>query len=328
MKKNNKVIWIAWERHRRTLEIADFLNIDPVIFEDKLPRLIRHTLNVFKTLAIIQRRKPKVLIVQNPSIVLTFIACLLHPVYRYALIVDSHNAGIIPESHLLKKLGFLYRYFQRNANVMVVTNDALAQIVEKNSGNPFILPDRIPQPHATEKIRLKGRYNIAYICTFKRDEPFQEVIEAVRSLDSDVVVYITGNHKYCPPHIFTNMTDNIVLTGFLSEEEYWNLLSSVDLIIDLTLRENCLVCGAYEAVTLECPMILSDTKALKSHFSKGVIFTRSGVTAIVDAVKKGLAQQAELRREISALKRELIDKWNVTGKQLKDYIYQEENCSL
>jgi hypothetical protein len=61
---------VAWERHGRILEIADFLNIEPVISENKLPKLIRHALNVFKTLATIQRRKPKVLIVQNPSIVL------------------------------------------------------------------------------------------------------------------------------------------------------------------------------------------------------------------------------------------------------------------
>ena len=47
--------------------------------------------------------------------------------------------------------------------------------------------------------------------------------------------------KVIPNSIENKIPNNIKLMGFLNETDYWNLLRSVDGIIVLTLRENCLV---------------------------------------------------------------------------------------
>jgi len=59
------------------------------------------------------------------------------------------------------------------------------------------------------------------------------------------------------------MSDNLTLTAFIDDNAYVTLLYSCDLIVDLTTREDCLVCGAYESVSAEKPLLLSDTTALR-----------------------------------------------------------------
>jgi hypothetical protein len=116
------------------------------------------------------------------------------------------------------------------------------------------------------------------------------------------------------------LPENIILTGFLTENDYWKLIISVDLIIDLTFRENCLVCGAYEAVAAEIPMVLSNTKTLKGHFDKGAVFTDNEEVSIKNTISFAMLNYNRLNSEVKVLKKELIRKWEVDGNNLKNTI--------
>jgi hypothetical protein len=82
----------------------------------------------------------------------------------------------------------------------------------------------------------------------------------------------------------------------------------VDATIDLTTREHCLVCGAYESVAVEKPMILSNTKALKDYFNRGAIYTEhtteSMRKAILEVVKKKTALAAQIKELKTTRRRE------------------------
>lgn len=318
--KSDKIIWIAWEKHRRTLELCKYLNITLYILESNLHRAVRHPTNFFKTMLIINRKRPKILFVQNPSILLAVLACCLRSIYGYKIIADSHNGAIVPEGFIMKIFLFLYNYVQKKADMTIVTNKRLAEIVTGNGGNPFVLPDKIPEPPPLEKKLLKGKYNFVYICTFGRDEPYEDVISAVQNLDTDIMIYITGNFRKCDPQIRNLSSENLLFMGFISDQDYWNLLYSADFSIDLTKRENCLVCGAYEAVAVGTPMLLSDTKELRSYFSKGAVYTDNTDESICSAIKIGISRQAELRREIEELRNQLISDWNQKGSKLSEIV--------
>lgn len=96
--EKNSVIWLAWERHRRSLEISKYLRVKAILLEDRRRRIIRHPILVMKTIRVIFQGKPKVLIIQNPSIVLSILACLVlkSRLIKLSLIVDAHNEGLIP----------------------------------------------------------------------------------------------------------------------------------------------------------------------------------------------------------------------------------------
>lgn len=318
MKKNKRTIWIAWEKHRRTESICDYLGIKPIIFQSDWPRIIKHPFFLFKTFQTLLKHNPSNLLIQNPSLILALFACILRNVFKYNLIIDSHNDGVVPPKKFLEKFLFIYRYIQRTADTTIVTNDVLAKTVKHNGGSPFILPDKLPEVTRCEKDSLSGRFNAAYICTFAGDEPYAELFRACSLLPEWISVYVTGNFKK-NKHLVEKkeMPQNIIFTGFLPDDEYWRLIQSVDLVIDLTNMENCLVCGAYEAVSANRPMLLTGTRALREYFSQGAIYTKNEAAEIANAIMIASGDMGRLNTEVRSLKIKLHEQWDQKGRSLK-----------
>jgi len=95
------------------------------------------------------------------------------------------------------------------------------------------------------------------------------------------------------------------------------MLNSVDATIILTSRENCLVCGAYETVAVEKPMILSDTKALRDYFSMGAVYTENTIEGIKNAILEMIRKKEELSKEVKTLKKIRHSEWLEKKKNLE-----------
>jgi glycosyltransferase involved in cell wall biosynthesis len=162
----------------------------------------------------------------------------------------------------------LLRLIHRRADLTIVTNEPLRQIVEGHGGRAFVLPDRIPALNhaALEPAVEKREGQVVFICSFAEDEPYEEVIKAGAILEEGMLLHITGSPHRLREGVLRNLPANVRLTGFLPENDYLDLLRRADVLMDLTTREDCLVCGAYEAVALGKPLVLSDTRALRNHF--------------------------------------------------------------
>jgi len=73
------VIWISWQEHRRTSGICDYLALDLHVVRSRKRSAARYLQLVRDTFRILRKEKPRVLFVQNPSIVLTAFAVVLRP---------------------------------------------------------------------------------------------------------------------------------------------------------------------------------------------------------------------------------------------------------
>jgi hypothetical protein len=106
------------------------------------------------------------------------------------------------------------------------------------------------------------------------------------------------------------------MLGYLSDQEYVEMLYSVDATIDLTTRENCLVCGAYESLAVEKPVILSDTQAIRTYFDTGVVYSKNTAVDLINAMRLVISTKKMLRDEIKVLKEKKIKEWNILKDQL------------
>ena len=305
-----KKIWIAWEKHRRTTELAPALNVTKLFqLEVEAKRLIRYLYLLYRTLCIILRERPQLVIIQNPSIVLSFFMVTLGKILVSHIVVDSHNEGIKPFYSNHNWLLPIYGIIQKWADLTIVTNQELAKEVRHNGGHPFILEDRVPQFNGVKRIPLKGKQNLVCICTFEKDEPYEEVIQSTKFIDSSIHLYITGRYQKASTRVISQIPDNVTFTGFLSDQEYANLLYSCDAIIDLTLMQDCLVCGAYEAVALGKPLVLTDTPTLRNYFHRGAVYTKNTAEKIAQAIENVLENKKIFQKEIAILKTELSLDW-------------------
>jgi glycosyltransferase involved in cell wall biosynthesis len=304
-------IWVTWENQRRNRELAqavgarlfEFKEIDQI----RNP-FLKYTLGLWKTAAVLLRDRPSEVFCQNPSLILSVFLVTLAKALRFRVVMDAHNAGLNPLEGRSALLNALSRYAQRNAAVTLVTNPGLFDHVQNQGGRPFILPDRIPTfPPAPTK-QLKGDFNFLFICSFASDEPYEIVFEAARRLPPRIHFYVSGNHSKKDIARDT-LPENLSLLGYVSEEEYVRMLHSVDATIDLTTREDCLVCGAYETLALSKPQILSNTRALRSFFEKGAVFTNNDAGSLVDAVHQIMENRDRLVQEAIELRHRRQSEW-------------------
>jgi glycosyltransferase involved in cell wall biosynthesis len=133
-------------------------------------------------------------------------------------------------------------------------------------------------------------------------------------------MYVTGNFINNRDLVDKYSSPTLKFLGFVEDDYYWKLLGSSDVVIDLTNRNNCLVCGAYEAVAVETPIILSNTDVLRDYFSKGTVFTKNQSENIVASIIYLLNNIEQFRKDISDLKRNIQKDWDDLGLKLKAII--------
>ena len=314
-----RAIWITWENQRRNRELAAALGVrlNEWADVDAIPNLLRkYATGLSRTLRFLIADRPALIICQNPSIVLAVLSVACRPFTGAGVVVDAHNGGLQPAEGRSAFLNFVSRWVQRRADLTIVSNEALAAKVRHNHGRAFTLPDRVPEIRGAVDARIASMKTIVFVCTYAADEPYADVLEAARRLPHDITVFVTGNYRkrgldpaMLPPHVR--------LTGYLSEHDYVNLMASASVVMDLTSREDCLVCGAYEALALGKPMILSDTKANREYFSSGVVYTRHDPDALQASMCEAIERRQELAREVAGLRTRRSEEWEVNMTRLR-----------
>jgi glycosyltransferase involved in cell wall biosynthesis len=76
----------------------------------------------------------------------------------------------------------------------------------------------------------------------------------------------------------------------------------------LTTADYCMLCGCYEAVSAEKPLITSDKAVLREYF-KGAFFVQNNSTSIAEGIKTILNDFDSYQKEISILREILMSSW-------------------
>jgi hypothetical protein len=211
---------------------------------------------------------------------------------------------------------------QKRADLTIVTNYQLAETVTRHGGRPLVLPDCIPAPPKTSAKNMPGEFRIVLISTFAGDEPFDAVIDAMRQMDTGIHLYVTGDPTRLPATIKATLPSNITLTGFLSEDDYWTVLASSDAVMDLTTMDNCLVCGAYEAVAAQRPLLLSRSDASMEIFADFAVFTDNTSESIVNAIQSMRTRHQQLIAGMPEATIRFSERWESRAQGLLAFINQ------
>lgn len=302
-----KRVWISWSCQRRSAELSKAFSTVYYYFDDHPGnRLKRYLFNIPRTVRIINRERPNLLFAQNPSLFLVMLAALLKPVYRYVLVNDLHTPYIKLKEPLRSLFWAMQRFCVSRSDLTLVTNEGMQNLFAR--GATAVLPDKLPEIHASSRKKLAGDYAVLYICTFSEDEPYESVYEAASLIDDRIHIYVSGSYGKAGWNPEATPS-NLHLTGFIPEEAYFEMLNSVDAVMVLTSQDHCLVCGGYEAVAAGKPMILSDHQALRTYFSSGAVFVKNDSASIAGGIEKSRLLHEEHVAEIETLRRELQADW-------------------
>ena len=299
---------VAWFAHRRTESVCRALGIPLEVLISRRRGVIRYLVLGIRTLFLLLKCRPRVLLVQNPSIGAAMVAVLLRPLFRYRLVIDAHNEAVTPYIHDAAVIRRIAAWLLRKADQTLVTNAALAEIVTAAGGSPFVLFDPIPVPPQVEPANLGPDPNVVVISTFAPDEPLPIVLEAASQL-SEFTFYITGRLADENVRQAVERIGNVRLTGFLPENDYWALLRAASIVLDLTEMPNCLVCGAYEAIALAKPVVLTDDPAARQLFAAAAVYTSNRAESLVVALNEAQRRSLEIGRVSRERASELGTEW-------------------
>lgn len=290
-----KIIWLTWEKQIRNRSMTRELGVPLFEILSDRRRVTRFASCIGRTMALLSREKPAVVICQNPSVVLTLLLLWLRPFFRFKMGIDAHFGGI-DSSNGSEVPQWVLDYCNRAAEFVIVTNESHAHHVRTLGGKAFVCPDPLPDlsEHWDQGVAIPRK--VFFICSFDIDEPYLEVFHAAEILTPEGFrFFVSGNYR--KRGITQNDFRHVELLGFVPETEFYCHLFSSQLVVDLTENDNCLVCGAYEALEAGKPLVLSRKKALEEYFTGGTVFTDNRAAEIAAAVRVAYANKLRLAEE-------------------------------
>lgn len=311
------IIAVSWENHRRMVGLSEGLQIPLHVLVDGGGRLSRYLKLGWRTLRLFAKHRPRTVLVQNPSLILALLACLARPLWGFKLIVDAHNEAVEPYINTYWPIPALARWVMAKADITIVTNDYLAIMVSGVGGRPFVLPDRLPAIDFKSPPELHHSMDVMVIATYAPDEPIADIISAARNIPGDFRFFITGNDAKLAADVRSDIPKNVALTGFLSEEEYWQRMISSHVVLDLTLMPNCLVCGAYEGLALGRPMILSANPPTEAIFGQAAVLTLPFATDIRAALLEARSRYTVLATNVEKARDAYRAHWEDLARSLR-----------
>jgi glycosyltransferase involved in cell wall biosynthesis len=315
-----EALWLSWNSHRRTTGLCAAWGVPLRVIRSERPGLRRWIEQAVESVRLLHRRRPDILFVQCPSLALSLLALLVRRAFGFYLVVDAHNEGVRPFDRPGRVIGWLSRRILKGADMIIVTNPALAEDVLAAGGRPLVLTDSLPVSPAMPAMddAADEAPDVAVIATFRPDEPIEAILSAAAQMPETRFAFSGDAAKFHQTGM--RLPGNVRLTGFLPDPAYWALLAQAAVVCDLTLKPDCLVCGAYEALAVGTPMVLSDNPATRRVFGPAAILAGSEPGEIADALRKALARRETLAANARELRAAFQGNWQTQAAAAWDAI--------
>ena len=289
------VAWMPVSQRSRTL--AERLGFELHLlgrpgFRRPWSAAMTYPLLAWRTIRIVLAARPVAIVVVAPPFVAALIGVTLARVLHAKVAVDIHSGALV-DRRWRWSIPVL-RWTVNRADAGVVTLASLAGHLGSDPA-PIVLPDPLPtipveDLSAIDAPRPEGhRRRVVAICGWGDDEPIQELVGAANGAPWELVV--TGR-----PRRAIDAPPNVRLAGFLDDAEYAATLAAADAVVVLTTREDTLLSGAWEALAVGRPLIVSATRSLQDTFGDAVVYTDNDAGSIRRACDALLADTGALPR--------------------------------
>ena len=320
----SKILFISWaENCSRSDTIAKLLGGNSkMVYAGSLGShyttvWLKYLVQSWRTWKLLQQERPRVVMVMVPPIFVCIPVYIYTKLFKAGFITDNHTAAFTMSRW--QPLLFLNAWFGKRALTNVVTNRHLRSYFDSWRAPASVIGDLPVKFERIKTYPLTGEFFITVICSFNDDEPLDQ-IWAVAAQMPKVTFYVTGKLKDAPARLLTKQPANMVMTDFLSYEEYAGLIQGSHGVMVLTTRDHTMQRGAYEAVALGTPIITSDWPVLRETFSRGALFVDNSPASLKAAISELQKSSQKFKREVAALRRERAEIWQERERELQAVI--------
>jgi hypothetical protein len=249
------------------------------------------------TIYILVRARPDTVVVMSPPPFGAIIAGTYCRLNRSRLLVDLHS-GSFNNPKWSWSIGAVLKIAK--VGTAIVTNETHRAICERHGVRAQVVHDPVP---AIERPAMPSRFGRDFVLvpsSHASDEPLDVILDAAGVL-SHITFVLTGRAASRTAESADRLP-NVILSGYLSTEEFSSALWSAGLVLCLTTRIDTMQRGAYEALGSLKPLVTSDTQVLRSFFGPAAIYADNNSPSVCAAVSEALACREKLSDEMARLR--------------------------
>lgn len=335
MEQQKKIVFISWAPYcSRSDNIArefggkSYMVYYPFFGSNYFTIAFKYLFQTLKSLFILFKEKPNIIFCMSPPIFTTLPAWIYTKIiHNTGYVIDYHTSSFVKPIYV--KLFFIQKFFAKRAITNIVTNSYLNNILHDWKVDSTIISDiRVEYNNISEYKHLRKGFNVVFVSSFSYGEPLEVVLDAFKRLtDQGINLYVTGSLKEANKEIINKAPANVLFTDFLSYSEYAGLLKDADVVMALGTVDNTMQRGAYEAMALEKPIIISDWKILRETFSKGAIYVDNTIDGITNGILEMKKNIKKYQKEIKILKKERSEIWEKNRTNLLNKLMRLERSN-
>ena len=302
------IAWVPFGARSRELARAlvapcHFISLQG--FRHPLLAPLKYTVLAWKTWRLLRRERPRAVIVQNPPLPAIISVAFYSLISRAPFVIDSHSAALVDAKWAWSRP--VQRWLGRWALATLVHTPTLGGRL-RGAGRTVVLEDPpLSLPPASRADSLSTP-RVVVVGSFAHDEPISETLAAAARCPQLNFV-LTGDSSQFLKGRVRRLPSNVSLPGWLSFQDYVDLLRSANVLVSLTTRDMTVLRGGWEAVYLAKPLVTSNWPALRSCFFKGAIFVSNDAESIAAGVAEALRCLDELTAAMVQLRLEKQKAW-------------------
>jgi len=264
------ILSIDWRpNNRRAKSLANDLSANlflaPNIMRKKIYAPIRYIFLVFWTIMIVLKNRPKIIIASTPPPFCPLIILFYTMFCNCKYIVDASHLATMG---FWSKIPFSFWVNKKVMNSGVITlvhNECIKKITDEQGIRSIVLETKIPHLRKKKGELILDKFSVIVPSSFDSDEPFQEIYKAASDMP-EINFYVTGDFKRMKKKLLKRCPRNVIMTGFISENDFDILLNNVNAVLvlstdDYPVRPR----GVSEAIAAQKPIVVSLNKATQNH---------------------------------------------------------------
>ena len=317
MTRSSGPLLVAWAPFSPTLvEVGAlvggrvvFLNI---LFGKKLAAPLRYALLALRTLSLLGRERPRVVLAQNPAIFLPLLLVLAKPFYKFRLVVDHHavwSMKTLRQPFLSQGIAVLEAFVAKRADAnMSPNNNWTRELRARGATDAFTYHDFIPQPTITKGQSQIGKWSpfplpahhflVIAAHGGHPQELLEEEVAAIRGLDGYLLV-ITGKREKLGHRMDRmNLPSNVIYPGYLDDADYESLKRNADVALSLSIELNTVPHAIHEYLAFGIPTIVLKDPLLRSLFDGATVEIQDTRPETVGQALTRITQDSTVRNQL------------------------------
>ncbi|MCB0997410.1 MAG: glycosyltransferase [Acidimicrobiales bacterium] len=307
--------WIAQELGAEVWHIHFFKYKRPFYAPFKYP------LQTVATLWRLVRQRPTTVYVTNPPVFAALTVALYCAFTRTAYVMDTHPPSLYHPK--LKWTIPLQKIAARRALANVTDQERFKRQID-SWGTHTVILERPPMVLPSPPLPLDDPVRVLVINTFAIDEPIEPLFDAARRCP-EVELRVTGDLARADHSQVARAPENVVFTGYLRGDAYWNELRDATVVVALTTFEHSILLATQDAMTVRRPLVTSDQPVLRDVLGDAAVFVANEGEAVAAGIREAIERREDLAERIEMARHDADERWKTGFAELSEILDSHES---